>query len=481
MLEQSVTFGWMAVLCLACSEAGPPASDELLVRAGAVGVAEPGNSTGTGGSGTPSGAASSAGTDREASNAVIGGIDSATDGNEADGTESSSSPGGDADSGSGDGDGGGASMEWLPSWATTIQRTEPNNLPPALAQNTLRQFVWPTVSGQQIRIQLSNEKGTTPVDIQKVHIAMALTQADPANSGGQIDPATDAAFTFNGQANVTIPAGQTVWSDALDFPLQEIRLTAVSMQFGGAVPVEITGHPGSRTTSYVVNGDAVAQPGLAGAQTRDRWYFINAIEVMAPSDAYAIALLGDSITDGYGVLNRFARWGDFMTLAIQSDGRIADNRSVLNFGMGANNLTSSNTNQDAGVIRFERDVLTRDKIKWLIVFEGINDIIGGVQAQVIIDAYSQIIQKAREKGILVYGSPITPNGPNAVRTAVNDWVRTSGAFDQVIDFDATIRDPSNVDSILPMYNNDGLHPSLAGYEAMGNSVDLSLFYEPMSR
>jgi hypothetical protein len=268
-----------------------------------------------------------------------------------------------------DGDGGApVRLEWLPSWATTLQSTEPDNLPPALANNTLRQFVWPTVSGREIRIQLSNEKGSSPVEIQKIHIGMASTQGNPGDSGGQLDPSTEATFTFGGVENVTIPAGQTVWSDALDFSLQEIRLTAVTLLFGDAVPTEITGHPGSRTTSYVVSGDAVSQQGLAGAQTRDRWYFINAIEVMAPSDAYAIALLGDSITDGYGVLNQFARWPDFMTLAIQNDPRIADTRSVLDFGMGANNLTSSSTYQDAGVLRFERDVLTRDKIKWLVVF-----------------------------------------------------------------------------------------------------------------
>jgi lysophospholipase L1-like esterase len=374
----------------------------------------------------------------------------------------------------------GGPLEWVPSWATTIQRTEPNNLPPALANNTLRQFVWPTLSGQQIRIQLSNEKGSGPVDIRQVHISRALAQGTSGDSDGQIDPTTDLAFSFNGAASVSIPAGQSVWSDPLDFALQEIQLTAVTMLFGDAVPPEITGHPGSRETSYIVNGDAVTQQGLTGAQTRDRWYFINAIEVMAPSDVSAIAVLGDSITDGYGVLNQFARWPDFMTLAIQNDPRIADNRSVLNFGMGANLLTQTGMYQDAGRVRFERDVLTRDKIKWLVVFEGINDINANVQAQPIIDAYQEIIDLAHAKGILVYGSPITPNGPNAVRSAVNDWIRNSGQFDRVIDFDAVIRNPNDVNSIAPMFNNDNLHPSIAGYEAMGNAVDLSLFYEPMS-
>ncbi len=373
--------------------------------------------------------------------------------------------------------------EWLPSWATTIQSTEANNLPPPLANNTLRQFVWPTVSGSEIRIQLSNEKGATPLDILKVDIAMAKTAANPGNSGGQIDATTDIAFTFSGMPNVTIPAGQTVWSDAVAFPLQEIKLTAVSMQLGAGVPTAITGHPGARTTSYVASGDAVSLEALDAPQTRDRWYFINAIEVMAPADAFAIAVLGDSITDGYGVLNQFARWTDFLTLAVQNDAQLADTRSVLNFGMGANNLTVGGPFQDSGVVRFGRDVVPRDKIKWLIVLEGINDIVySNVQAPAIISAYSQIIQQAHDEGILVYGATITPTnqGSPVIRNEVNTWIRTSGEFDQVIDFEATIGDPSTPNTILPMYNNDGLHPNAAGYEAMGNAVDLSLFYELMA-
>ena len=394
-------------------------------------------------------------------------------------------PGGAGSTGSG-GAGGGetAGMEWLPSWATTIQSTETANLPPALPNNTLRQFVWPTVSGEQIRIQLSNERGGGPVDIQKVHIARALTETDPGNSAGQIDTASEAAFTFGGAANVTIPVGETVWSDPLAFPLQEIQLTSITMQLGNAVPAAITGHPGARTTSYIASGDAVSQQGLAGAQTRDRWYFIDAIEVMAPADAYAIAVLGDSITDGYGVLNRFARWTDFLTLDLQNDPLLADSRSVLNFGMGANNLTVSGAFQESGLVRFERDVLKRDKIKWLFVMEGTNDIIySNVQAQPIIDAYSQIIQRAHEKGILVYASPITPTtqGNASIRNQVNDWIRTSGQFDKVVDFEAVIGDPNNANMIALMFNNDQLHPNDAGYKAMADAVPLPLFYAPMAQ
>jgi lysophospholipase L1-like esterase len=472
MLGKSSTLALAALLSLACSDSEPtdPGAGSGPVGSARAGAPATGGVPGSGGAaGNSSGGTSAGGTDPGAAG-LAAGIDR---------------PGqiGAASAGAGSGGSGATgALEWLPSWATTIQSTETANLPPPLANNTLRQFVWPTVSGQEIRIQLSNEKGSTPVDIQKVHIARARTEADPGNSAGQIDTATDLAFTFNGLPNVTIPAGQTVWSDALAFSLQEIALTAVSMQFGAGVPPEITGHPGARTTSYVANGDAVAQEGLAGAQTRDRWYFINAIEVMAPSNAFAIAVLGDSITDGFGVLNQFARWTDFLTLAIQNDPQVADTRSVLNFGMGANNLTVSGAFQDAGVVRFGRDVLPRDKIKWLIVLEGINDIVfSNVQAQPIIDAYSQIITAAHAEGILVYGATITPTnqGDATIRGQVNEWIRTSGQFDQVIDFATVIGDPNDPNGILPMFNNDGLHPNTAGYAAMGNAVPLSLFYATM--
>jgi len=348
-----------------------------------------------------------------------------------------------------------------------------------LPSNTLRQFVWPTVSGSQIRIQLSNEKGASAVAINKVHIAQALTTSDPGNSDGKIDTATDAAFKFGGMDGVTIEAGETAWSDALDYPLEEIKLTAVSIQFGASVPTKVTGHPGARTMSYVASGDAVASEALSGAGTKERWYFINAIEVMAPKTSYAIALLGDSITDGYGVLNKFARWSDFLTLAIQDDPMIKDSRSVLNFGMGANNLTSSGADQDSGVVRFGRDVLKRDKIKWLIVMEGVNDINGGVQAQALQTAYQTIIDQARAKGITVYVSPLTPmNAQNsATRTTFNTWIRSNDAYDAGVDFDMAIRDPSNQNNTQAQYKNDDLHPNEAGYKAMGDSVDLTLFHD----
>jgi len=361
-----------------------------------------------------------------------------------------------------------------------MQLTEPDNNPPppGLANNTLRQFVWPTVSGSQIRIQLSNERGDVPVDIAEVHIAKAKTESDPYDSLGQIDATTDAAFTFAGASSVSIPVGETVWSDPLDFPLQEVTLTAISMLFGATVPAEVTGHPGARTMSYVASGDAVSEEALANAGTKERWYFINAIEVMAPPDAFAIALLGDSITDGYGTLNDFSRWSDFLTLALEEDPVLAGKRAVLNFGMGGNTLTTATQYQDSGLDRFARDVLGRDKIKWLIVLEGVNDITSSVQAGTITGAYQSIIDEAEAAGIEVFVSPLTPmNAQNSpVRGTMNDWIRASQNYNPGVDFDLVLRDPVSPDSTLAVYKNDDLHPSKAGYQAMAESIDLTLFY-----
>ena len=377
------------------------------------------------------------------------------------------------------GDGGASELEWLPSWATSNQRTEDRNEPPPLGDTTLRQFVWPSYAGNEIRIQLSNERGNAPVEITKVHIAQAM----PLGTGA-IDVSTDTEFTWDGSTSITIPEGETVWSDAVTFELQEMVPMAVTMHFDSA-PSDVTGHPGSRTTSYIAEGDVVSEATISG-ETRDRWYFIEAIEVMAPQDAYAVAVLGDSITDGYGVLNTFSRWPDFLNRELQDDAALADKVSVLNFGMGGNCLTApgENNDMDPGTVRFERDVLGRsEKIRWLIAFIGVNDMIYcNASASTIIAAYEDIIERSHAEGIAVYGATITPFEEHTqgdaleVREEVNEWIRTSGAFDAVIDFAATLATPNNASFLNTPLSNDGLHPNQAGYEALGNAVDLSLFY-----
>lgn len=447
--------------------------------AGSAGTSGGGAGAGTGGTGgsAAGGTTGGAGMSGSGGSGPAGG----TGGDAAGGAGAAGTAGTGGSAGGGAGTGGGSGdLEWLPSWATTIQGYESDKADhqPAkpLPNNTLRQFVWPTFTGGHVRLQLSNEKGAQALQITKVHIALAKTGSDPGNSSGAIDTASDKALTFGGMPGTSIAAGQTAWTDGVDFPLEAMKLAAVSIQFGATVPTELTTHPGSRTTSYFSDGDTVATESASGTGTRDRWYFINAIEVMAPTDAFAVGCLGDSITDGYGILNKFQRWTDYLTVRIQADATLKNKVSVLNFGMGANNLTSSSADQDSGKIRFNRDVLARPKVKWVIVLEGVNDINGGVQANTIIQAYKDIATSGHGMGKIVYGSPITPMGSNnTVRNTVNTSVHGEGYFDAVIDFDAAIRDPNNQSNILAMYNNDNLHPNAAGYEKMAAAVDLSLF------
>jgi len=453
---------------------------------GGSGDAGTGGLVGTGGNASTGGVSATGGAPVGTGGVSASGGDVATGGVVS--TGGNVATGGAPATGGGTGTGGGATggesgeMEWLPSWATSMQLTEPDNNPPSpgLANNTCRQFVWPTVAGSQIRIQLSNERGNGAVQIEKVHVAKA-TANTPGTTTGQIDASTDAEFTFAGSPGVTIAQGDTVWSDPLDFNLEAITLTAISIKFGAQVPSDVTGHPGARTTTYVGSGDAASSASMPqGSGTKLRWYFINAIEVMAPADGYAIAMLGDSITDGYGIEDKFSRWPDFFTAKLKEDPTLASKVSVLNFGMGGNALNSSNQNQDSGYIRFGRDVLGREKIKYLVVMEGVNDLNSGnpPTPATLMGVLEDIVTEAEAAGIGVYLSPLTPmNGVHKdSKNDLNDLIRASANYDAGVDFDIAIRDPGNPNNTQTAYRNDDLHPSEAGYQAMGESVDLTLFY-----
>jgi lysophospholipase L1-like esterase len=369
---------------------------------------------------------------------------------------------------------------WVGTWACGPQLTEPGNLPPApgLSGNTLRQIVYATVGGNQLRARLSNEFGDGPVTMNSVHVAL---------SGGAsaINPATDQALTFGGMPSVTLAAGTSVFSDPFDLALTPLTKVAVTIQFG-MVPAGVTGHPGSRTTSYLQTGDAVGAATMAGAATTEHWYYITGIDVMADSSSMAVVTLGDSITDGRGsTTNGNDRWPDDLARRLQANAATSK-VALLNQGIGGNAVVSGGLGPTA-VARFDRDVLGQTGVRWLIVLEGVNDIGGSsgpAVATSLIGAFDQFITKAHDRGILAYGVPILPFGGStyasadheASRAAVNDWIRTSGKFDAVIDLDAAVRDPANPTNLLPAYDSgDGLHLSPAGYQKMADSIDLGLF------
>jgi lysophospholipase L1-like esterase len=295
---------------------------------------------------------------------------------------------------------------------------------------------------------------------------------------------------------VTIPEGALFVSDPLDFDLPPLSDLAVTVYLRGA-PADVTGHPGSRTTSYLQPGDAVSAADLATAVRVDHWYFVNGIDVRASSVAGAIAILGDSITDGRGsTTNGNDRWPDNLARRLQS-GKGTAEVAVLNHGIGGNRLLRDGLGPNA-LSRFDRDVLAQPGVRWLIVLEGINDIGTRVSARArgesaataedIIGAYEQIIARARAHDIRVYGATLLPfegfasyftPDAEADRQTVNRWIRTSGRFDAVIDFDAATRDPEKPSRLSTAVDGgDHLHPSAAGYRSMADCADLALFATP---
>lgn len=382
--------------------------------------------------------------------------------------------------------GGSEAMHWVGTWATSPQLTEQNNLPPqpGLANNTLRQIVYVSIGGSTLRVQFSNAFGTSPVTINAAHIALAT-------SGSGIDPSTDVALTFDGEPSVTIPAGEEVFSDPFEFALMAQTKVAVTTHFGEMSNTVVTGHPGSRTTSYLqAGGDALSAESMPSAAMTDHWYILTGIDVMAPTTSRAVVILGDSITDGRGsTTNGNDRWPDALSRRLRENSPTAG-VAVLNMGVGGNAVLSGGLGPTA-LARFDRDVLEQRGVRWVIVLEGVNDLGAANSEQVadqLIAAYQQFIDKAHGKDLLIYGVPILPFGKNtdyynatreAARQKVNEWIRTSGEFDAVIDLDEAVRDPMNPQNLREDldFQDDGLHLNPTGLQLMADSIDLSLFTE----
>lgn len=382
---------------------------------------------------------------------------------------------------------------WVGAWAASQQVPEPANAlsPDDLRDATLRQIVHLTAGGSRLRVHLSNAFGSAPLRIDAVHIALALS---PATGG--IDPATDRALSFAGQAGVTIPAGAEYISDPVDWPLPPLANLAVTLYLA-APPVGETGHPGSRETSFLAHGDQVSAAVLRDAKPVEHWYFLSAVDVLAAPAARAIVALGDSITDGHGAtLNGNDRWPDDLAARLQA-APATRMLSVLNLGTGGNRLLLDGLGPNA-LARFDRDVLAQSGARYLIVLEGINDLgtltrqrevpAAAHQALVrqIIGAYRQIILRAHAHGLAVMGATITPDvgssyyhpGPaaEADRQAINAWIRAAGHFDAVVDFDQIVRDPAQPERLRPAFDSgDHLHPSPAGYRAMAEAIPLAFF------
>jgi lysophospholipase L1-like esterase len=288
-------------------------------------------------------------------------------------------------------------------------------------------------------------------------------------------------------------------SDPLNFDVApESNLTVTVYLATGQASNDITSHPGSRTTSYLLAGDHVTADDLPGATPTNHWYFLSGLEVWSRPGTAAVVMLGDSLTDGRGsITNMNNRWPDRLLARLQSH-RGTDDIAVLNQAAGGNRVLNDGLGPNA-LARLDRDVLAQSGVAWLFVFEGVNDIgtaaaTAEAQAKVTADliaAFDQIIVRTHALGIRVYGATLLPFGGNtgyddpaglreASRQAVNRWIRTSHRFDAVVDFDRAARDPANPRQLLPAYDDgDHLHLNPTGYQALADAVPAHLFRLPV--
>jgi lysophospholipase L1-like esterase len=382
---------------------------------------------------------------------------------------------------------------WVGSWAASQQIPETQNLlgTEAMRDATLRQIVHLSVGGDRLRVRMSNTFGTVPLHMTAVHVARPVSAASAT-----IDAGSDTALTFQGEPDVTIPAGAEYLSDAVAFPVAALSNLAITFHVDQP-PAGETGHPGSRATSYMVRGDMVSAASLPDATMVDHWYQISGVDVVGPEKAAVVVTLGDSITDGHGATtNGNDRWPDVLAARMQAD-KSTRTMGVLNEGIGGNRLLLDGLGPNA-LARFDRDVLAQTAVRAVIVLEGVNDLgtltrdhdVSAEEHAALVSrieaAYAQMIERAHAHGIRVIGATILPYvgssyyhpGPEseADRQAVNAWIRGPDHFDGVVDFDQVTRDPAHPDHLLPAYDSgDHLHPGPAGYKAMGNAIPLTLF------
>ena len=376
--------------------------------------------------------------------------------------------------------------DWVTTWATALQIAEPHNNPPApgLAGNSFRQILQVSIGGKQLRLHLSNLFNEDETEILGVEIARAATMG----ASPEIVPGSSVELTFGGKRGFTMAPGEEVVSDPIRFKLAERENLAVTIHYGKISATRLTSHPGSRTTSYIAAGNTTDFS--APVAKTDHWYTISAIDVKPRRRSAAIAVLGDSITDGRGTTtNGQDRWTDQLSRSLLGD-RKTRNLSVLNFGLGGNCILRGG-NGPTAQSRYERDLFGPCGVKYIILFEGTNDLGGSrdgvATAEQIKAVYRDIIREAHARGIKVYGATVTSavgsfyqraGEHEKGRQAINAWIRESGEFDGVIDFDKITAGPDDPTRINPafLFENDWLHLNAQGYELMGKSIDRSLFY-----
>jgi lysophospholipase L1-like esterase len=380
---------------------------------------------------------------------------------------------------------------WIGTWTASPQALWDGdfplstNVPFNLWNRTIRMVTRVSLGGKQARVVLSNEYGSRRLVIGAAHVARTDSEA-------KIVHGSDRPLTFGGEARVIIPPGAKVVSDPTDLDVPPLGKLSVSLFLPEATPLS-TFHWDGRQTAYIATGNLVGADDIKAESTISARVFVSGILVDAPKDAQAVVTLGDSITDGNGSTpDANSRWPDFLAK------RLADkNVAVLNAGISGARLLQDRMGANA-LARFERDALSQPQVKAVILLMGINDIAWPgssfapdappVTSAALIAGYRHLIARAKTHGVRIIGATLTPfegaleDTPlegyftaekERTRQAVNHWIRTSGEFDAVVDFDAATRDPQNPTRFRSTLDSgDHLHPGNDGYKAMADAVDL---------
>ena len=381
-----------------------------------------------------------------------------------------------------------ADMHWVGAWAASPLSGDPWHRIPTLVDSTIRNVVHTSLAGSHLRVRLTNEFGKEPLRVDAATVALSTSAASSS-----IDASTLHTLTFGGQPSIVIPPGAEVLSDAVDLATPAFANLAISIYLPLQQVSTPSVHSSAQQDNYILPGNHVSDAALTDPHVVSSWYFVKGVDVQ-PTQPHAAAVVafGDSITDGaYATENENHRWPDYLAVRLHNNPATA-NLSVLDQGIGGNCVLIHCAGPNA-LARFDRDVLSQAGVKYVIVLESINDI-GALHnpnnpdykltAADLEQGLAQLVARAHQHGIKVFGATLTPykgagyftEKGEQIREAVNQWILTSGVFDGTVDFDKATRDPANPLVYAAAYDSgDHLHPKDAGYSAMADSINLSLF------